>query len=237
LALSPLLLLASASSVQPAYPAESLLRELESVCLTDGRYDGEKHVIGPVSGAINQWIEIARRQGWELFTDTSANLLPMDREAYRNLVALNYTIAGSFVPRSYELGREEWMLGGQVFRKVVAGRRVYLSLLGTDFNGGDAFAECRIHDPLGDGFRKNPVSAHAIQTLAQSKLRKTKGPFGSTRYSWPAQFGRIGRVDVHFGFGGWLLGPEGQVNNRRFDPYAPYGLTLVAGYFEQSIVV
>lgn len=231
----PALMLAAAAATQYVYPVDSVLAELKTVCFRDGRYaEGPKRG-GPPSSALSLWARAAKDGGWTEIYDGAAELSHADRFALERISTLNASLFGGVVEKNRYIRPIKQALGGQVFKKVVAGRALYLSTFGYD-DGTDTVGECRIHDLLGDGLSKDPISERDVQKIAVGKIKKSKGPFESDRYRWQPKEGRISELDVHFGFKGWGITPFSD-KVRNFDPYAPYGLTLVAGFHEQVILV
>lgn len=228
------LALAAAAS-QPVYPAEQLMRELQSVCSVDYRWAKQAGSIGPASDAIGYWVSAATANGWTPITSDMQNLSHRDVSALGRIEALNQLLFGSYAVANDYAPVPTELLGGQVFRKSVAGRTLYLSVFGAD-DGMRTVGECRIHDLLGDGVQKNPISSQAVKRVFGAEQKAGKGPFGSTAYSWQAGQGQIGHLEVHFGFGGWKLSSFNQ-KIENFDPYAPYGLTLVMGFRDETIII
>ncbi|WP_152568174.1 hypothetical protein [Sphingopyxis sp. LC81] len=228
------LALAAAAS-QPVYPAEQLMRELKSVCSVDYRWAKQAGFIGPASDAIGYWASTATANGWTPVTSDTQNLSRRDVSALGRIEALNQLLFGSYAVANDYAPVPTELLGGQVFRKNVAGRTLYLSVFGAD-DGVRTVGECRIHDLLGDGVQKNPISSQAVKRVFGANTKTGKGPFGSTTYSWHAGEERIGHFEVHFGFGGWKLSSFNQ-KIENFDPYAPYGLTLVMGFRDETIII
>jgi hypothetical protein len=227
-------LLASAAPSQPIYPVGAVLSELKEVCFTDRRYSEErKGNLQPLSDAIGFWFDAAKNRGWQ---EISAGNISNSRElkVLHSIQILNSAISGSFV-NLWTTQQDSPILGGQILQKSVSGRVIYLSIFGVDDGGGQTVGECRIHDPLGDGISKNPFTTTDIEKFAGGKVHRKAGPFSSDRYTWPYKRGSVSQVDIHFGFRGWRLTPFTE-KIEQFDPYAPYGLTLVAGFHEHEIV-
>ena len=201
-------LLLAAASTQATYPVRDVLAELQRVCFTDHRYAERPTGIGTTSDAVSFWATAAVNAEWTELSFETADLSPRDRAVMEMTAALNHSLFGSFAEGNRHSGTDNRMAGGQVFKKEVAGRQLYLSLFGAD-DGSRSVGECRIHDPLGDGIRRNPISAPE---------------------------GLVSQLDVHFGFDGWGISPFND-KVRNFDPYTPYGLTLVTGFHEQVIVI
>lgn len=205
-----------------------------AVCLEDGRYKEKPNWVLSPTYTISYWANAASRNGWTEITSKNSELSGLDRFAIENIRILNGALFGGKAIGNRSPEPSNAMLGGQIYSKSIDGRQLYLSLFGYE-DGGLTVAECRAHDFLGDGVSKNPVSKNSVEKIAKGKVRKTKGPFGSTRYNWDPTRSEINQLDVHFGFKGWLISPFcPRVGD--FDPYAPYGLTLVAGFHEQIIV-
>ncbi|HEV7341147.1 MAG TPA: hypothetical protein VGN68_05880 [Sphingopyxis sp.] len=223
------------AAVQPVYPAELVIRELKSVCSIDYRSAKRAGFIGPASDAIVHWASEAGANGWTLIESDTPNLSRRDVSASGRIESLNHLLFGSFAMANDYASVPTEMLGGQVFRKDVAGRTLYLSVFGAD-DGARTVGECRIHDLLGDGVQKNPIASPVVEQVFGAKPKTAAGAFGSTAYSWQAGKGRIGYLEVHFGFGGWKVS---SFNKRieNFNPYAPYGLTMVMGFRDQVIII
>jgi hypothetical protein len=228
-------LLASAATSPLAYPTTDVLNELKATCFNDYRSAKRQGFIGEVSDTVEFWLDKARRRGWAEITDMGETTA-RDRKVRHLMKSLDYSLFGSFSENWSTAEDKAVMLGGQVFKKSISGRIVYLSVFGAEDGSGRIVGECRIHDPLGDGVNKNPVNTHDIQDIVGARVRKLSGPFSSNRYRWTPERGQIAQLDVHFGFKGWRLTPFDR-KIEQFDPYAPYGLTLVAGFHEQDIII
>lgn len=227
-------MLAAAVAAKPAYPATAILRELKAVCQTDFREVRKQGYIGAVSETIDYWKQSAQEHEWQEITAASEGLSFGSQIALVRMIALNNALFTSLLP--YGIGNVPPMLGGNIYRKQVAGRDIYLSLFGVEQELGTIVGECRIYDPLGDGVRHDPIGRNDIEAAFGTKIKRQAGPFGSKRYSWAHKTGEISKLDVHFGFKGWEITPfERKVGD--FSPYAPYGLTLVAGFHEKTIII
>lgn len=212
------------------------MRELKSVCSVDYRSAKQAGFIGPASDAIDFWASEAVANGWTLVAGDTQNLSRRDVSALGRIEALNQLLFGGYaVANDHAVSVPTELLGGQVLRKNVAGRTLYLSIFGAD-DGVRTVGECRIHDLLGDGVQKNPISSQVVERVFGSRPKVAKGSFGSTAYSWQADQGQFGHLEVHFGFRGWKLSSFNQ-RIENFDPYAPYGLTLVMGFRDETIII
>lgn len=229
-------LLATAAVSQPAYPTNDVLSELKEVCFTDYRTAKRHGFGGPISDAVEFWLGSAKRQGWVEVTDAEPAATPRDAKVLHFMRSLDHALFGGFSQPWSSLEDKSVMLGGQVFKKSISGRVLYFSVFAAEDGGGQTVGECRIHDPLGDGVSKNPIATRDVQNVVGAKVRKASGPFSSDRYFWPPKRGHISKLDVHFGFKGWRLTPFDR-KIVQFDPYVPYGLTLVAGFHEQEIIL
>jgi len=229
-----LLILAAAAAAKPAYPAAAVLQELKAVCQTDFREVRKQGYIGTVSETVDYWKQSAQEHEWQEITPASEGLSFRSRIALVRMIALNNVLFASLLP--YGVTSVPPMLGGNVYRKQVAGRDIYLSLFGVEQELGTIVGECRIYDPLEDGVRREPIGHGDIAAAFGTKIKKQTGPFGSKRYRWAHKTGEVSKLDVHFGFKGWRMSPfERKTSN--FNPYAPYGLTLVAGFHEKTIII
>lgn len=228
-------LLLTAATAQPTYPVEAVLRELQQVCFTDHRYLEREGYVGSASVSAARWADVARRNGWQSYTNLTPGNSPKDLIVFHKITSLNHTLFGGLLDAYMGSTVPVGFSGGEIYKKVVAGRALYLSMFA--FEGpAESVGECRIHDPLGDGVSHNPVSRYDVQRITGVRLKKARGPFGSDRYTWTARKGEVAELDVHFGFKGWGISPFGE-RRESFDPYAPYGLTLVAGFHEKVIII
>jgi hypothetical protein len=230
------MLLVGAASPPPIYPTKDVLSELKAVCFNDYRYVKKQGFVGPVSDAIEHWIESAISLGWNEVSDIGKSRDARDTKVVHQIKSLDHALFGSFSQPWSNLEDGGAIHGGRIFKKSVAGRILYLSVFGADDGGGRTVGECRIHDLLGDGIHKNPVAFRDVKSISGGEVRRENGPFSSDRYRLNSIHGRVSELDVHFGFKGWRLTPFDH-KIEQFDPYAPYGLTMVAGFHEQEIII
>lgn len=227
------LALAAAAS-QTVYPAEQVVREVQSVCYDSGRPNG-----GSYGQLVDHWEQAAKANGWTPITQPIKALSNSDASAVGRIGSLNHLLYGGYALVNGRSHLRTDFLGGQVFRKQVADRTLYLSLFGAD---DDSFAmvECRVHDLMLDQKWKNPIGPSVIERVFGAKPKKRRGPFNSAQYSLftPGGGKQYVEISVHYGFGGWHASPEYPYKTVDIDnPYAPYGLTIVAGKYDAAIIV
>lgn len=229
------LALASAAA-PPAYPAGEVLRALQSVCFSrkEGA-DGETY-----QDMIDSWTVTAQKNGWSLLSPYTRDRSNLDASALGRIAALNHLLFGGYALTNAHSHLRTDYLGGQVFRKTVAGRTLYLSVFGA--GGADSgMVECRVHDLLGDGITKNPITPRVIEQVFGARPKRRQGPFRGSRYDWQTGQGanlQHGSLAVHFGFDGWKASPSYPYRKVEIpDPHAPYGLTLVAAQYDEAIIV
>lgn len=224
--MSSLALLASsaATAVQP-YPVQDILTAFGEVCFAEEArsYEPLKNV--PV------WKRLAVEKGW----DELAEPPPSGRRRGGNteLRAYNWAKALNWDLLSSMGDGEAVMTSDALYHKQVAGRDIYLSILGIDT--GNTLAECRLRDPLGDGIAKLPIRKAEIEQWIGKPVTSSKGAskgwFGGRVYSWDDKY-PLNSVRVHFGFEHKSLGDR----NPKYDPYAQYGMTLVRSDYPLIIV-
>lgn len=226
-----------AAASAPSYPASEVLGEQQKVCSVDYRYTKRAGHTGSISETIDNWMTVADASGWSVISSEMQGLSRNDIAALGTIESLNHALFGSFAQANRYTVPAIPMLGRRIYSKNVAGRRLYLSVHGSEGSVG-RFAECRVHDLLGDGIVKNPISRAIVESASQTKVQISQGAFGSKQYNWSHQRGQLGNVRVHFGFDGWKLSPFSHSRRmENFDPYAPYGLTLVTSIIEQEIIL
>ncbi len=222
----------TAAAAQSPYPTDAVLHELAKTCFTrSAKSPGSP---GFVAESIESWKKSALANGWLPLPDGTFLNSANDQAARYGIEALNHSLFGNFARSGRKGPSDVPLLGGDIFKKHVAGRTLYLSIFGIE-EKSVWVSECRIHDLLGDGISENPIASRDIGKIVQHRLGKKRGPFGSDRYRWEATQGTISEIDIHFGFDGWGISPFSK-EVRKFDPYAPYGLTIVAGSHRAIVV-
>jgi len=216
------LLLYAAANTGTPYPTGPILQAFGEICLQPVGNDegGEK---------FEAWQRAAEHRGWER-VDAPPASAPGSFEArqaylaYHRLYALDYDLFASLLTVDEEMRRS-------VLHRRVAGRDVYLSLFtAASTESSNSISECRLHDPLGDGINANPITRAEVQRWLGRSVRQAGGPYRSTEYRWDLR----NSIRVHFGFAGArALGDRG----RRFDPYPPYGMTLVRSVSAFTVII
>jgi hypothetical protein len=176
------------------------------------------------------WSAAAQASGWtELSRPVSSEDRAAERDyrAFYQFKAIDHAFIGSML-EWYGTATEP---ASAIFKKQVAGRTVYVSVMATD-GSNPSLSECRLHDPLGDGINSSPVSKEVLEAWSGSKVQRRKGEYGGKLYAWNDPNGVERNVRVHFGFD-WSPVPRWGAD---FRPYAIYGLTLVVSDYSLIIV-
>ena len=221
--------LAATTAAAPPYPVQEVLAAFGDVCL-DPKSDWANYTALTPTQKAEAWKELALKKGW---TEVAA---PPEAAAtfQENSAARTYYSARAL---DYELFLPLMQLGGEritvqaLFNRQVAGRNVFISIFGAE-TSNPTIAECRLHDPLGDGINKRPVAKADIERWLGRTVKRSAAPYRGTQYSWPAKpFGRA--IQVHFGFAGKPFATYGA----KYDPYALYGMTLVRSDYSNDIII
>jgi hypothetical protein len=208
------------------YPTQAVLAGFGSVCLHSAEHTEEYQV------TLERWQQRAKSDGWMPFEEPptpDADAGYRGNAAYivfHRLQALDYDLFTSFLMNNEQRQRA-------VFLRSIAGRDVYLSLFGTT-DGGRTLAECRLHDPLGDGITTNPFTRSEVERWVEQPVRATSSWYESTAFSWRQPKDKLRSIRVHFGLKG--VKPLG-VSRTRYDPYAQYGVTLVRSDQNNEVII
>lgn len=211
-----------AAAAVPSYPVAEMLAAFGDVCFDSAAAKPDE------PGNVATWKRLAAAKGWaQVMTrpDPSEGRWRGPARTYDWAKALDAELLASFNP-----GGEALLRDAALFRRQVAGREVFLSVVAID-SENPTLAECRLRDPLGDGIRKSPITRTAIETWLGHSVKPLRGWYRGKEYWWPSGNGRLS-VRVHFGFDQRRIGVVGA----RYDPYALYGLTLVRSDYSQIIV-
>jgi hypothetical protein len=223
------LVLAAAAAAHPPYPVNEVLTAFGEVCFANpdpGTYSDED--VGLVFAA---WKGAAEQQGWVQVQPIPFRARPASRtERLDQRVELAFDgIDSAFIASIAGSQGADVAVRG-LYRKLVAGRTVYLSMMAAS-DGSTTLTECRLHDPIGDGFRTSPISEQALEQWSGADLKRQRSLYGGKVYAWRDSGDADRSVRVHFGLSGYPM-PWGD----KFRPYEMYGLTLVASDYSQIIV-
>jgi hypothetical protein len=210
------LLLAAAATAQPAYPVAEMLDSFKEVCFTRSEY-------GDIDQQYAAWKHAAETAGW---TELVHPTLSSDRAEQRDYYAF-YKLKGiDYAFISSMLGAYGSEPTSAIFKKQVAARIVYISMMATDY-ANPSVSECRLYDPLGDGVTSSPVSKDVLEAWSGEKVRRRGGVYGGKAYSWGGPRGTEQTIRVHFGY---YLTPIPRWGDK-FRPYAINGLVLVVSNY------
>jgi hypothetical protein len=221
--MSSAFVLAAAAVSQPTYPVSEILDSFKEVCFTRSEY-------GDIDKQYAAWKQAAQTAGWaELARPTPSTDRAEQRDfrAFYQLKGIDYAFIASMLGWYGEATEPS----SAIFKKPVAGRTVYISMMATD-GSNPSVSECRLHDPLDDSVISSPVSKEVLEAWSGSKVRRRDGVYGGKLYAWDDANGVERTVRVHFGFDRQPL-PQWGGN---FRPYAIYGLTLVVSDYSLIIV-
>ena len=215
------LLLAAAATTQPAYPVTEMLDAFKEVCFTRSDY-------GDIDQQYAAWKRAAEMAGWTEVvhpTLSSDRAEQRDYRAFYNLKGIDYAFISSMLAA---YGSEP---ASAIFKKQVAARTVYISMMATDF-ANPSVSECRLYDPLGDGINSSPVSKDVLEAWSGAEVRRRGGVYGGKVYAWDDTNGVEQTIRVHFGY---YYSPIPRWGDN-FRPYAINGLTLVVSNYSLIVV-
>lgn len=221
-------LLAATAAAGSPYPVQDILTAFGDVCFDPASDSAKNGYERTPSQRAEAWKALALAKGWEEVGALPSPGQTSDSNAIARTYywsrALDYEL---FVPlESTGTGRITVQV---LLKKTVAGRQVFLSILGTETDN-PTLAECRLRDPLGDGITKQPVAKADVERWLGKTTKRSAGRFGGSQYTWPAS--PYHALQVHFGFKDKPFGISGV----KYDPYALYGLTLVRSDYDEIIV-